>query len=184
MTKSAANALSEALREAAFSDETETCLAVHPADGSDHPLVGALEPENWDLVDIKDGTYYIAEYIGILDKAGRTEEQTEKVKEFAEWFGSAEVQAAWAEEFDSFPCNTVAVEMVYGDDIPAIYQIKNFSVETVPGTDMSYADYVFAHSTEWTNIMTNLGFYWKDASEAPAEPDWDNLDWATLTQKE
>jgi hypothetical protein len=32
MTKSAANALSEALREAAFSDETETCLAVHPVD--------------------------------------------------------------------------------------------------------------------------------------------------------
>ena len=32
MTKSAANALSEALREAAFSDETETCLALHPMD--------------------------------------------------------------------------------------------------------------------------------------------------------
>ena len=64
---------------------------------SDHPLKGYLEPENWNLVDIADGTYYIAEYIGILDKAGRTEEETEAVKAFVNWFGSAELQAAWAE---------------------------------------------------------------------------------------
>ena len=152
------------------------------AEGSDTPLVGALEPENWDLVDIDDGTYYIAEYIGILDKADRTDEQTEIVKEFCEWFGSAELQAAWAEEFDSFPCNTEAAALVYGDDIPAIYEIPNFALTTVPGTDMTYAAYVAEHTSEWTNIMTNLGFYWADASDAPAEPDWDNLDWATLTQ--
>ena len=48
---------------------------------------------------------------------------------------------------------------------------------------MTYAEYVAAHSAEWTNIMTNLGFYWKDANAAPAEPAWDTLDWATLTQK-
>ena len=70
------------------------------ADGSEHPLVGAPTPENWDVVDIKDGTYYIAEYIGILDKAGRSEEETAAVKAFCEWFGSAEVQADWADEFD------------------------------------------------------------------------------------
>ena len=153
------------------------------ADGSEHPLMGALEPENWALVDIKDGTYYIAEYIGILDKAGRTEKQTEKVKEFCEWFGSAEVQAAWAEEFDSFPCNKEAADIVYEGDIPEIYLIPNFALTTVPGTEMTYAAYVAAHSAEWTNIMTNLGFYWADASDAKPEPDWDNLDWATLTQK-
>ena len=153
------------------------------AEGSQNPLKGALEPENWALVDIKDGTYYIAEYVGILDKAGRTDEQTEAVKAFVNWFGSAEVQAAWAEEFDSFPCNTEAAKIVYGDDIPAIYLIPNFALTTVPGTDMTYAAYVAAHSAEWTNIMTNLGFYWADASEAKPEPDWDNLDWATLTQK-
>ena len=39
-----------------------------------------------------------------------------------------------------------------------------------------------AHSAEWTNILTNLGFYWVDDG-APAEPDWENLDWTTLTQK-
>ena len=152
------------------------------ADGSEHPLVGALEPENWALVDIADGTYYIAEYIGILDKAGRTEEETAAVKAFADWFGSAEVQADWAEEFDSFPCNTEAAALVYGNDIPSIYLIPNFALNTVEGTDMTYAAYVAAHSAEWTNIMTNLGFYWADASNAPAEPDWENLDWATLTQ--
>ena len=47
---------------------------------------------------------------------------------------------------------------------------------------MTYAEYVAEHSSEWTNIMTNLGFYWADASAAVAEPDWANLDWATLTQ--
>ena len=153
------------------------------AEGSEHPLIGALEPENWALVDIADGTYYIAEYIGILDKAGRTEEQTETVKAFADWFGSAEVQAAWAEEFDSVPCNAEAVELVYGEDIPEIYLLPNFALSTVEGTDMTYAAYVAAHSAEWTNIMTNLGFYWADASDAKPEPDWDALDWAVLTQK-
>ena len=152
------------------------------AESSEHPLLGALEPENWALVDIDDGTYYIAEYIGILDKAGRTEEETEAVKAFAEWFGSADVQAAWGEEFDSYPCTSAAAAIISPDGIPAIYTLKNFALSTVEGTDMTYAEYVAAHTSEWTNIMTNLGFYWADASAAVNEPDWDNLDWATLTQ--
>jgi len=153
------------------------------AESSENPIIGALEPENWALVDIDDGTYYIAEYIGILDKAGRSEAETEAVKAFAEWFGSAEVQAEWAEEFDSFPCNEVAVEMVYGDDVPAIYTLKNFALNIVEGADITYAEYVRLNAASWTNIMTNLGFYWADASAAVSEPDWANLDWATLTQK-
>ena len=152
------------------------------AESSEHPLIGALEPENWALVDIDDGTYYIAEYIGILDKAGRTDAQTETVKAFAGWFGSAEVQAAWAEEFDSYPCNTEAASLVY-DETPAIYTLPNFALNEVEGAGMNYAEYVGAHSSEWTNIMTNLGFYWADQADAPAEADWANLDWATLTQK-
>ncbi len=152
------------------------------AENSDHPLKGALEPENWNLVDIDDGTYYIAEYIGILDKAGRSEEETEAVKAFCEWFGGAELQAAWAEEFDSVPCNKEAVELVYGDEVPAIYKIPNFALEKVAGTDLTYAAYVAAHSAEWTNIMTNLGFYWADQADAKPEPDWESLDWGTLTQ--
>ncbi len=149
------------------------------AQDSEHPITA----DNWALVDIADGTYYIAEYIGILDKAGRTDEQTEAVKAFCEWFGSAETQAAWAEEFDSFPCNKAAADIVYQGNIPEIYKLDNFALKTVAGTDMTYAAYVAAHNAEWTNILTNLGFYWADASDAPAEPDWDNLDWATLTQK-
>ena len=147
----------------------------------EHPLVGTVKPENWDLVDIADGTYYIAEYIGILDKEGRSEEETETVKAFAEWFGSAETQIAWSEEFDSYPCNNDAVAELY-DEVPPIYAIKNCSLTIVPGTEMTYAEYVGAHNAEWTNIMTNLGFYWADNNDTPAEPDWDNLDWATLTQ--
>lgn len=146
-----------------------------------NPLHGTLEPENWDLVDIDDGTYYIAEYLGVIDNPNRTEEQTEAVKAFADWFGSAETQIAWSDEFDSYPCNTDAAAELF-DEVPAIYAIKNFSLNTVEGTDMTYAEYVGAHSSEWTNIMTNLGFFWPDSASAVAEPDWDNLDWSTLTQ--
>ena len=152
------------------------------ADGSSNPLKGTFQPENWALVDIKDGTYYIAEYMGILDKAGRSDAETAAVREFAEWFGSAEIQAEWGEEFDSFPCNTEAADALYPGGVPAIYQLDNFALNKVDGTDMTYAAYVAAHNAEWTNIMTNLGFYWAD-NNAPAEPNWDNLDWFTLTQK-
>ncbi len=145
---------------------------------SKNPLKGTIKPENWQLVDIDDGTYYIAEYIGVLANNNRTPEQTEHVKKFAEWFGSAEIQRAWSEEFDSYPCNVEALS----DPVP-LYTLKNCALAKVPGTDMTYAEYVGAHSSEWTNIMTNLGFYWADNANAPAEPDWNNLDWATLTQK-
>lgn len=150
-------------------------------EGSENPLLGTLQPENWDLVEIADGTYYIAEYLGILDKADRSAEETEAVTAFAEWFGSADVQAAWGEEFDSYPCNTVAAAALY-DETPSIYTLKNCALEKIEGTDLNYAEYVSAHSGEWTNIMTNLGFYWADASNAVEEPVWDDLDWATLTQ--
>ncbi len=148
----------------------------------DNPLRGTWEPENWALVEIDDGTYYIAEYIGIVDKPGRSAEDTETVKAFAEWFGSAEVQYAWSEKFDSYPCNEDAANAIneeYGT--PDIYTLKNFALEDVPGTDMKYYEYVAAHIKQWNNIMTNLGFYPKD-NNVGSEPDWENLDWATLTQ--
>ena len=151
------------------------------AENSEKPLIGALTPENWGLVEIEDGTYYIAEYIGILNREGRTDEQTAAVTAFAEWFGSADVQAAWGEEFDSYPCNAAAVALLY-DEVPFIYDLPNFALETVEGTEMTYAEYVGAHSSEWTNIMTNLGFYWADMNVPNPEPDWANLDWSLLTQ--
>ena len=103
------------------------------------------------------------------------------MKAFAEWFGSADVQAAWGEEFDSYPCNQEAANILYPDGVPEIYTLKNFALTKVDG-DTTYAEYVANHSSEWTNIMTNLGFYWADASGAASEPDWDSLDWTTLTQ--
>ncbi len=151
------------------------------AEGSSTPLLGTFEPENWALVDIADGTYYIAEYLGVLNREGRTEAQTEAVKAFAEWFGSAETQAAWGEEFDSYPCNEVAASLLY-DTTPEIYTLPNFALAAIEGTDMNYAEYVSAHSSEWTNIMTNLGMFWADMSAPNAEPNWDTLDWAVLTQ--
>ena len=147
------------------------------AEGSKTPITN----DNWKLVDIADGTYYIAEYIGVVDKADRTEAQTMQVEAFADWFGGAEVQAKWAEEFDSYPCNTEASAKVYAET-PVIYTIKNFALNNVKGTDMNYASYVGAHSAEWTNIMTNLGFYWADMSKPNPEPDWANVDWATICQ--
>ena len=148
------------------------------SEGSEHPI----KNDTWKLVDIADGTYYIAEYLGILDKAGRTEAQTLQVKAFAEWFGGADLQAAWAEEFGTYPCNRDAAAKVYAE-VPEIYTIKNFALNKVRGTDMTYAEYVGVHSAEWTNILVNLGFYWADKDAVPAEPDWDALDWADLTQK-
>ena len=151
-------------------------------DTSAVPLRGTLEPENWSLVDIDDGTYYIAEYIGILDKEGRTSAQTQRVIDFAQWFGSAETQAAWGREFDTYPCNSKAAQLLYPNGAPDIYTLPNIALAVVPGAGVTYATYVAYYADQWTNIMTNLGFYWADPDDAPEEPDWDNLDWSTLVR--
>ena len=151
------------------------------AETSDNPLRGTLQPENWALVDIEDGTYYIAEYIGILEKEDRTAEETEAVVAFAEWFGSAETQAAWGSEFNTYPCNNKAAKLLYPEGVPAIYTLPNFALTEAEGAGVTYAAYVASHTNEWTNIMTNLGFFWADESAAAPEPDWDNLDWNALT---
>ena len=151
-------------------------------ESSANPLRGTLKPENWALVDVADGTYYIAEYIGILDKKGRTAEQTEAVMAFAEWFGSAETQAEWGSVFNTYPCNSKAASILYPTGVPEIYKLPNFALTEAKGAGVTYAAYVASHANEWTNIMTNLGFFWADEDSAPAEPDWDNLDWAALTQ--
>ena len=152
------------------------------AENSSNPLRGTLKPENWALVDVADGTYYIAEYIGILEKKGRTAEQTEAVTAFAEWFGSAETQAAWGAVFNTYPCNSKAASILYPSGVPEIYRLPNFALTEAKGAGVTYAAYVAAHTNEWANIMTNLGFFWADPSDAAPEPDWDSLDWAALTR--
>ena len=152
------------------------------AESSSNPLRGTLKPENWALVDVEDGTYYIAEYIGILDKAGRTTKETEAVTAFAEWFGSAETQAAWGAEFNTYPCNSKAASILYPGGVPAIYTVPNLALDEVEGAGVTYAAYVATHANDWTNIMTNLGYFWADESDAAPEPDWDALDWDALVQ--
>ena len=149
---------------------------------SSFPLRGTLFPQNWGILEVTDGTYYIAEYVGILDKASRTAEETEAVIAFAGWFGSAETQAAWGAEFDTYPCNAEAAHILYPEGVPEIYTLPNLALTEAKNAGVTYAAYVAAHSHEWTNIMKNLGLFWADESDAAPEPDWDNLDWNALTQ--
>jgi len=153
------------------------------ADSSEHPLKGTTTPENWELLKVDDGTYYIAEYMGILDRPGRTPEEEEVVRAFAEWFGSTEVRAIIAEDRGTFPCNEDAAAMLYPDGVPEIFTSqKNMALTEVAGTGKTYLEYVNEHIAEWNNIQTNLGFYWSDQNSPVAEPDWDNIDWATITK--
>ena len=158
-----------------FSSELHRSLEA-ASEHSEDPLT----EENLKIMDIADGTYYIAEYLGVLNREERTEAETLQVLAFAEWFGGAELQAAWAAEFNTYPCNKDAAEKIYSE-VPDIYKIKNFALNTVEGTEMTYAEYVGEHSFEWTNILINLGYYWQE--EAPEEPDWDNINWEEMVQR-
>ena len=64
----------------------------------------------------------------------------------------------------------MAVKNVYGDEIPAIYQLKNCALEKVEGTDKTYAEYVAAHSKEWTNIMTTWASTGQTQVRRPRNP--------------
>ena len=150
--------------------------------GSETPLKGTLEPENWAVIDIADGTYYTCTYMGIIDRE-RTAEEQAIVEAFLEWFGSADTQIAKGELMGfGYSVNSEVMNYVYPNGLPDIVKIPNMALKKIEGTDMNYAQYVAAHITEWNNIQTNLGFFWNDATNPPAEPDWDNIDWATITQ--
>lgn len=150
--------------------------------GSENPLKGTLEPENWAVVDVADGTYYTCTYMGIIDRERSAEEQA-IVEAFLEWFGSADYIIAQGELTGfGYNVNSEVMNYVYPDGLPAIVNIKNMALQKVEGTDMNYAQYVAEHIAEWNNIQTNLGFFWNDENNPPAEPDWDNIDWATIVQ--
>lgn len=152
---------------------------------SEHPLTYNAEKKsagNWGIVKIDDGSYYISEYIGVLDKKGRSDFGTEVAKAFCEWFGSTEVQIEYANEFNRYPANKAAAEACDIYDYAGIYSLKNLALEKVKGTDMNYCDYVALHSAEWTNILTNLGFFWADQTKPAKEPDWATVDWKTIAQ--
>ena len=146
-----------------------------------YPPSDIVIPESWSLVEIDDGSFDTPEYIGILEKAGRTADETAAVLSFAEWFGSAEVQADWAEYFGGFPCNRVACELLYGNEIPAPYSFHNLALDEV-WNNQNYAAYAIEHAAEWNKILDKFGFFPADADgRVSGEPDWENIDWTELT---
>ena len=52
------------------------------------------------------GVPFVVEQVGIMNGSNKVE----TAKAFIDWFGSAEVQGAWAQEFGSSPANKVAME--------------------------------------------------------------------------
>ncbi len=59
------------------------------------------------LVNPSVGVPYVVEQIGII----KGSEKVETAKEFVEWFGSADIQSQWAQEFDSMPANKNAMDV-------------------------------------------------------------------------
>ncbi|OQY32533.1 MAG: hypothetical protein B6241_10655 [Spirochaetaceae bacterium 4572_59] len=52
------------------------------------------------------GVPFVVEQLGVLEGT----DSQETAKAFVEWFGSSEVQAAWAQEFGTSPANSVAMK--------------------------------------------------------------------------
>ncbi len=78
------------------------------------------------------------EQVGIINKG--KDQDTAVAEEFINWFGSAEVQGAWAEQFGSLPVNTKAVEKA-SDKMKQIGEI----------TTIQKMDYTFIaeHIDDW-----------------------------------
>lgn len=60
------------------------------------------------IVNPEYGVPQTLEQVGIINK-GEDADYTKQL-EFVEWFGSAELQGAWAEQFDTYPVNVKAAE--------------------------------------------------------------------------
>jgi len=58
------------------------------------------------IVEQEIGVPFVVEQVGIINGT----DNQELAEEFINWFGSAEVQSAWANEFNQFPANLVALE--------------------------------------------------------------------------
>lgn len=69
------------------------------------------------------GVIVMREQIGIVNKGDDV--NYDNAKKFVEWFGSAEVQGAWAKEFGSLPVSKVAFES-------ASDRVKELAQETTP----------------------------------------------------
>lgn len=78
------------------------------------------------------------EQVGIINKG--KDQDTAVAEEFINWFGSAEVQGAWAEQFGSLPVNTKAVEKA-SDKMKQIGEITTIQ-------EMDYT-FIAEHIDDW-----------------------------------
>jgi iron(III) transport system substrate-binding protein len=75
----------------------------------------------------EDGVPYVTEQIGVIAGSPRAE----RAKEFIDWFGSAEVQGAFAAEFNAMPVNEAARDSAN----PEVVEM----MESIPRQDIDYA---------------------------------------------
>ncbi|MVA77180.1 extracellular solute-binding protein [Auraticoccus sp. F435] len=88
------------------------------------------------IVPSAQGVPFVTEQIGVI--AGTDQQQ--RAQEFIDWFGSAEVQGEFAQEFNSMPVNEVAAEQAN----PEVVEL----VGSVQRADIDYA-VVREHIGEW-----------------------------------
>lgn len=79
------------------------------------------------------GVPYIAEQVAIMNK----DDKTELAKEFADWFGSAEIQSAWSKKFGTIPANEK-------------------SLETISDDTREFMDAVHSQDMDWKFIAENI----------------------------
>lgn len=90
------------------------------------------------IVSPKIGVPATVEQVGIINKG--KDQDTAVAKEFIDWFGSADIQGAWAQKFGSLPVNEKALEKAT-DSMKAIY--KNTKVQ-----EMDYP-FISEHIDNW-----------------------------------
>jgi iron(III) transport system substrate-binding protein len=88
------------------------------------------------IVTPKIGVPTTVEQVGIINGS----KNVEAAQEFVDWFGSAEVQGAWAKEFGSVPMNQKALEQ-------ALPEMKDLAEKTVP-QDIDWK-FVNEHMDDW-----------------------------------
>lgn len=84
------------------------------------------------------GVPTLVEQVGVVNKG--KDHDTQIAEEFVNWFGSAEIQGEWAEQFGTLPVNKLALEKA-SDKMKSIY-------ETTKIQDIDYT-FISKHIDEW-----------------------------------
>ncbi|MBS4191965.1 extracellular solute-binding protein [Bacillus sp. FJAT-49705] len=90
------------------------------------------------IVSPKIGVPTLVEQIGIVNKG--KDHDTQTAEEFVNWFGSTEIQGAWAEQFGTLPVNEKALEKA-SDKMKSIFE--NTTVQ-----DIDYT-FISEHINDW-----------------------------------